>query len=224
MELRYMKKIPLFSLVTSILLSGCAVNAIKDLGDGSYQTEVRDHTVQIARTKAITNARSTCAAQNKIAVSLAENRPFDNFGGAYEITFICKDEATLRAEELKEQEIERIKKVELAKDFPYTAVISCEFQDRPIKNIAACFADKSNGTELTIRNGNDLRIYKYYEIGRLVNQENNGINIPLRKSFEIKAQNSSENYILTLTLVNTSTGVQLNKQAAGMWKIVNMKN
>lgn len=219
-----MKKISLISILTSLILSGCAVNAMKDLGDGNYRTVVRDSSVPVAKSKAMTNARNTCASQSKLPVYLAEDSPYDNVGGAYDITFTCKDEATLRAEEQKAEEAERKRKIDLAKEYPYTAVLACEFQGRAISNIAVCFADESNGTELTLRNGNNLRVYKFYEIGSLANQESDGMHIPLRKSFEIKAQNASENYILTLTLINTSTGAQLNKQAAGMWKIVNMRN
>lgn len=129
-----------------------------------------------------------------------------------------------KAEEKRAAE-EKRRKEEFAKKYPYEAILACEIQGRNFGNLAVCFlGSNSNGTELSLRNGDEVRVYKGYELQQLGREQQDGLHIPLQRRFEIKAQNDSKDAILTMTIKNTATGEQLNKQAAGMWKIVYMKN
>lgn len=120
----------------------------------------------------------------------------------------------------------RRKREEFARKYPYEAILACEFQGRSVGNLAVCFVGGrgSNGTELSLRNGDSVRVYKGYELQNLGREQPDGLHIPLRERFAIRAQNESKNYILTLTIKSTLTGKVLNKQAAGMWKVVSVRN
>ncbi len=120
---------------------------------------------------------------------------------------------------------EKRRKEEFAKKYPYEAILACEFQGRNMGSLYSCFHDSnSNGTELSLTNGDDVNIYKAHDLQRLGREQNDGLHIPLQRKFEIKGQNDSKDFILTLTIKNTATGEVLNKQKAGTWKLVYMKN
>lgn len=120
---------------------------------------------------------------------------------------------------------ENRKKEEFAKDYPFEAILSCGMGGRNIGNVAVCFlGGNSSGTELYLKNGESVQVYKGYELQELGQEQADGLHIPLNRSFTIKAQNDSKSAILTLTIKNTATGQVLNKQAAGMWDVVYMLN
>lgn len=120
---------------------------------------------------------------------------------------------------------EKRRKEEFAKKYPYEAILACEFQSRNMGQLYPCFHDSnSNGTELYLANGEDVNVYKAYDLQRLGREQSDGLHIPLQRKFEIKGQNDSKDFILTMTIKNTATGEVLNKQKAGTWKLVYMKN
>lgn len=132
--------------------------------------------------------------------------------------------ASEKKAELQRQAQQKREKEEYAKKFPFTAVLACEFQGRNVGQLAVCFLGSSSGTELALRNGNSVRIYKGYELQNLGREQSDGLNIPLERSYEITAQNDSKDYVLTLTIKDTGTGKVLIRQAAGMYKLVRAKN
>lgn len=145
------------------------------------------------------------------------------------LTVIQQRDARLAAERKAEQQRlaeEKKRREDFAKEYPYEAVLACEFQGRSIGNLAVCFLGGrgSSGTELSLRNGNSVRVYKGYELQSLGREQQDGLRIPLRERFEIKAQNDSKDYVLTLAIKKTATGEVIARQAAGMWKVVNIKN
>ena len=143
------------------------------------------------------------------------------------IPILQQRDARIKAEKAaaeKAAAAEKQRKIEFAKNYPFVAVLDCQFQGRSIGNLAVCFSDRSNGTELTVANGGDVRVYKLWELQNVGTREDDGVHIPLRRNFSIKAQNASENYILTLRIVDVVTGKVVANQAAGMWKVVSVRN
>ena len=102
------------------------------------------------------------------------------------------------------------------RDFPYTAVISCGKSEWENINSLACFAGSSSGaeTELELRNGSDYGMYKVYEINQKFRQTSRGIEIPLRKIFSIKAQNSNRFLKLGIRIFDRSGAVIFQQQVA----------
>jgi hypothetical protein len=104
----------------------------------------------------------------------------------------------------KQQQEERVKaeaaeKNKIAKEFPYFAVISCGTGLRHL-NTMACFS--SNLTSLEIKNGGEYGLYKIMQIAnRMIpnsKEQNEGLIINLRSSYEIKVQNGSDSDSLIL--------------------------
>jgi len=145
------------------------------------------------------------------------------------ISLTQQRDSRLAAERKAEQQRlaeEKKRREDFAKEYPYEAILACEFQGRNIGNIAVCFVGGrgSSGTELSLRNGNSVRVYKGYELQNLGREGQDGLRIPLRERFEIKAQNESKDYVLTLAVRRTATGEVVLKQAAGMYKVVSARN
>jgi hypothetical protein len=119
---------------------------------------------------------------------------------------------------------EKQRKIEFAKNYPFEAILSCEINGRNFGNLIVCFSDRSNGTELNLTNGSDANVYKSYQIPSLGREQEDGLHIPLKRNFSIKAQNASEHGILRLKIIDTATGRVIDNQAAGRWKVVSIKN
>jgi len=109
-----------------------------------------------------------------------------------------------------------------AKEFPYEAVISCDFQGRH-SNLIACFAGGRNdvSTELEIRNGTNYAMYKSFDLYRLGREQpNEGLIVPLSPNFEIKAQNSSDTQTLTIKIRETATGKNMYTKSAAQYGVI----
>ena len=146
---------------------------------------------------------------------------------AARIPILKQRDARLKAEKAaadKAAAEEQQRKIDFAKNYPFTAILSCEMDGRNFGNIAACFSDRSGGTELNLTNGSEVNVYKIYQLQSLGREQEDGLHIPLRRNFSIKAQNASEHMILRLKILDTATGRVVDNQAAGHWKVVGIKN
>ena len=120
------------------------------------------------------------------------------------------------------REAEQKRQEEFAKEYPYTAILSCGMGGGDHTNIVACFVGGTYGvdTELEIQNGQDYQMYKVYNLSQAGIETYNGLEIYLRSSFNIKAQNSSEFLLLSLEIIDNATGMNLYVDSAAEFGVV----
>ena len=125
-----------------------------------------------------------------------------------------------RADIARAQEQKRIE--EFAREYPYTATLSCGMGSGDHINVVACFVQTKYGapTELEIQNGQDYRMYKPYNVSQAGNEYSSGLEINLKNRFSIMAQNSSKNLVLTLKIVDNGTGKTIYADSAAQYGVV----
>lgn len=129
-------------------------------------------------------------------------------------------EQTAREQRAAEQ---RRRQAEYAKEFPYTATLSCGMGGSHI-NIAACFTGKYTKTQLEVRNGTSYQMLQAWELRQAGNETGEGLVIPLRANFSLKAQNTSETLILSLTVKDNATGRVIYEKSAAQFGVVSARN
>jgi hypothetical protein len=87
-------------------------------------------------------------------------------------------------------------------------------------SIVGCFSN----TELEIRSGDDYRLYKIYDINKAGEESTAGLKIDLKKNFEIRAQNSDDTLVLSLNIVEKSTGKSVFKKSVAQYRVIKVKN
>ena len=124
------------------------------------------------------------------------------------------------------REQEQLRQAEFAKEFPYTATLTCGMGGSDHINIFGCFAGGSNGvdTELEITNGQNYQMYKVYNLGQAGNEYNTGLEINLRDSFKIFAQNSAEYLVLSLKIIDNATGASVFEDSAAQYGVISISN
>lgn len=113
---------------------------------------------------------------------------------------------------------------EYAKKFPFTAVISCSMGESSLVNLNACFVSKYNKTELEIQNGNDYKMYTIQNLQSAGQMTEQGLEVPLRKTFSIVTQNAAENLMLTVTIFDNSSGKTAFMKSAGQYGVIKISN
>ena len=123
------------------------------------------------------------------------------------------------------REAEQLRQAEFAKEYPYTAILTCGMGGGDHINIVACFVGGSYGvdTELEITNGQNYQMYKPYNLSQAGSEYYNGLEINLKDSFTIIAQNSSENLLLSLEIVDNATGMKLYEDSASQYGVVSYR-
>lgn len=133
------------------------------------------------------------------------------------------------AEEARQQkaaaERRKQRQQQRAREYPYEALLACEFQGNHT-NLVACFSGGEYEAETTLEltNGDQYRLYKFYDIDALGTGTRSGIAIDLRDSFTIKAQNSSGDLLLTLTIRKRSTGEVVFQKSAAQYGVISVSN
>ena len=124
------------------------------------------------------------------------------------------------------REQEQLRQAEFAKEFPYTATLTCGMGGSDHINIFGCFAGGSSGvdTELEITNGQNYQMYKVYNLGQAGNEYNTGLEINLRDSFKIFAQNSAEYLVLSLKIIDNATGASVFEDSAAQYGVISISN
>ena len=115
-----------------------------------------------------------------------------------------------------------IENAKLAKEFPYYAVISCGMNGQHI-NILACFGGDVQ-TEIELANGSNYGLYKIYQISNLGQQTREGMVINLRKSFNLKAQNSHEMLVLGVKVFNRATNQIVFQKQVARFGVISVRN
>ena len=124
------------------------------------------------------------------------------------------------------REQEQLRQAEFAKEYPYTATLTCGMGGGDHINIFGCFAGGSNGvdTELEITNGQNYQMYKVYNLGQAGNEYSTGLEINLKESFKIFAQNSAEYLVLSLKIIDNATGATVFEDSAAQYGVISISN
>lgn len=134
-------------------------------------------------------------------------------------------EAKAAAARKARQEAEQRANEEMAKQFPYEAVISCGTGNHI--NILACFAGGSRGvdTELKLKNGDQSGMYKAYNFNQSGGrEESDGYHINLRSNFSLVAQNASDILILSVKVTDRRSGKVVFQDQAARFGVVSVRN
>ena len=137
---------------------------------------------------------------------------------------IAREEEQLRQAEFAKEE--QLRQAEFAKEYPYTATLTCGMGGGDHINIFGCFAGGSNGvdTELEITNGQNYQMYKVYNLGQAGNEYRTGLEINLKESFKIYAQNSAKSLVLSLKIIDNATGATVFEDSASQYGVISISN
>tara|TARA_B100000795_G_scaffold199035_1_gene152894 strand:- start:156 stop:1967 length:1812 start_codon:yes stop_codon:yes gene_type:complete len=125
------------------------------------------------------------------------------------------------------REQEQLRQAEFAKEYPYTATLTCGMGGGDHINIFGCFAGSGSygaDTELEITNGQNYQMYKVYNLGQAGNEYRTGLEINLKESFKIFAQNSAEYLILSLKIIDNATGATVYEDSAAQYGVISITN
>ena len=154
---------------------------------------------------------------------------------------ILKQRDSRLAEEKKQKEISDAKKAKeaaearkrrkeqaarYAKEHPYKAVISCGMNGNHL-NIMACFVGAGRygaDTQLEITNGSFYKLYPSHNVSRAGRETREGLVIDLKSNFQIKAQNSADNLILSVKIYDRLTNKLLFNKSAAKYGPIYIKN
>jgi hypothetical protein len=119
----------------------------------------------------------------------------------------------------------RRQRQEVAAEFPFTAVLTCGMPQH--MNILGCFAGRPGGgveTELKLRNGDKMTLYKVYNLREAGQERSDGFYIDLRSSYSLQAQNSDDTLILGLKIIERATGRVIHNDQAARFGVVSARN
>jgi len=173
--------------------------------------------------------RSGYASEESLSASLAIQYLDDRERGRKVGIGVIEAREQRLAEELERrravEERRKARGKEIARRYPFSALLSCEFQGRNV-GLVACFAGGKYrpDTTLEVKNGEAYRRYQYHEIqaaGRLTQK---GLVIDLRQRFAISAQNGSPNLLLTLTIRERATGSVVFERSVPQYGVLSASN
>jgi hypothetical protein len=134
----------------------------------------------------------------------------------------ARERAAAEASAQREAEGRR-RQVTYASEFPFTATLTCGFSGRHV-NTVACYADGNLRTQLELRNGSDYKMLQAWEMGQAGRETSEGLVIPLRQNFNLKAQNANESLLLSLRITETATGRVVYEKSASRFGTVGARN
>ena len=117
-----------------------------------------------------------------------------------------------RADEERRQIARRAERERYLQEFPFEAIISCGPRTSSHSSVIICFAPSEGGiaTKLELRQGGEYGLFGATDLQRLGREEAGvGLIIPLRSSFELKAENSSNMFVLTVRIRDSRDGNEL---------------
>ena len=101
--------------------------------------------------------------------------------------------------------------------FPYTAILTCSLSAFKYTGIPllACMSNEFRKTTLRIRNGNELEVLKGWEIGNSESRAltDRGLEIPLARDSSVKIQNASDDFLLSMRVVDNDGNVIFSEAA-----------
>jgi hypothetical protein len=110
-----------------------------------------------------------------------------------------------------------------ASNTTYTAIISCGASGFSNINALACFAGEPS-TQIELTNGGNYGLYQSYQISSLGTTTARGLEIRLRHSFQLKAQNAAPHLILGVQIINNQTGEQMFGKQVAQFGVIDISN
>lgn len=164
------------------------------------------------------------AAVNDVLNYLNDKSAAADKRGATAVSIRDERAAAQRAEAERRAQEEQRRRAEYAKEFPYTATISCGMNDRHL-NIMACMSGRSSlKSQLELTNGSQYKMYQAWEVSQLGRETSEGIVIPLRRNFKIKMQNVDETLLLSAKVVSNATGQVVFTKSAARFGLILVEN
>lgn len=146
------------------------------------------------------------------------------------IAMVAKEKEywALRQKQVAEAQIERerLERINYVKEFPYEAIIDCEWGGRSVRDLRLCLIGDGNFyTEIYVNNnGIDPKIYNLSNVSSLTRQNQGVAKIPLRNRFELRAQNADSSRTMIVTIIETKSGAVLKKEALGFRKSLSIRD
>lgn len=111
----------------------------------------------------------------------------------------------------------------MAKDFPFVLTLRCRIGTSSI-GLEPCLREDSVDTELELRNGDDYRMYKIYDVQTLGRRTDDGVEVDLRQKFSLRVQNASKTAVLDVVIRDRLAGSIKYQQSAGQFKVIAVQN
>lgn len=109
--------------------------------------------------------------------------------------------------------------------FQYEAQLTCAFGNGMPAALFVCMQNRNINSDLEVRNGDDYSMSKFYALNVPNSQQiQSGISIDLRKNFEIKVQNVSNQAILNIKIYDKKTNKKVFEKSAGQFDVINVRN
>ena len=212
-------------------------------GLSSYQA-ARQMNVNLQQFKALEEyAIVNKAALDQVAIEMRNSRYSDSTEIS-EILDFLRDKAaasskpganpfTIREARLKaareaaeaEAVAESLRREAYAKEFPFIAILSCGIPQHI--NIMACLMGSGRSrleTEIKLRNGNEVGIFKAYNLEKVGIQQRDGLRIDLRRNFDLTAQNANRDLILGLKIIDRATERVIYQDQTSGFGVVGIRN
>ena len=110
-----------------------------------------------------------------------------------------------------------------AAEFPFVAEFTCSVSQQRT-SLQACLYSGSLRTEIEIRNGGEHRVYKIHDVAEMGAWNGSAMVVDLRRSFEIKAQNADETFVLGLVVRDRASGAVRYQREAGRFGVLRVGN
>jgi hypothetical protein len=110
-----------------------------------------------------------------------------------------------------------------AAEFPFVARIACAIGNT-VTPIQACMSSDGLTTELELQNGRDYRMYKLHDVSQAGTQGSQGLEIELRRSFDLRISNASETLVLTVVVLRREDGREVFRRSAARFGALRVTN
>jgi hypothetical protein len=120
---------------------------------------------------------------------------------------------------------ERRRREAYAKEFPFIAVLSCGMPQHI--NMVACLMGSGRSrleTEIKLRNGSEVGVYKAYNLEKVGIQQRDGLRIDLRRNFDLTAQNANRDLILGLKVIDRTNEKVIYQDQTSGFGVVRIRN
>lgn len=175
-------------------------------------------------------------SQEKINGALAEMRA-SGYGSSSEISTLIQYLRDKRTAASREGETavtvrdaryvrDRRKQAAYERTYPYKVVLKCGYNGEHV-NIMACFVGGRYSPDTQVEFGSsptNTRLYQGWELSQIGNEYQTGFVFDAKAPIYIKAQNSSENLILSLELYDRRSGRWIYKKDAARFGVVGFRD
>lgn len=167
---------------------------------------------------------SDSADVSDVLAYLADKATASEKRGATAVSVRDDRQRAQRAEADRRAQEEQKRRAEYAREFPYTATLSCGMNDRHI-NIMACMTGRGSlKSQLELNNGSQYKMYQPWEVTQAGRETTEGVVIPLRSDFKIKIQNVDETLLLSLKVVSNASGKVVFTKSASRFGLILVEN